>query len=79
MKRYDWDGCNGMIEYGAGKYVRHSDAEAEIERLRDALDQIARLYERDSCAGSMRLAQLFYDARCIARATLSTETPDAIR
>ncbi len=52
------------------------DAQAEIERLRDALDQIARLYERDSCAGSMHLAQLFYDARCIARTTLSTETPD---
>ncbi len=82
MKRYiAFDpGYNmSMIESPNGDWVKYSYAQAEIERLRDALDQIAKLYERDSCAGSMHLAQLFYDARCVARATLSTETPDAIK
>lgn len=46
---------------------------SEIERLRDALDRIARIYQRDSMQSNHVIAQAAYDMHCVAREALRTD------
>lgn len=67
LKQIKSDRDNGVI-------ISRCTWDAVLDRaisIEEGLEQIASLYEANEDASSLQKAHLFYDARCIARGTIS--------
>ena len=79
MKRYDPIQRFDQGGYTLGEMKRRDDGDwvllEDAEKLRDALEQIAKLYEKSSMPTMHELSSMAYDMRCIARNALLEEQP----